>query len=65
MRDVDDDLRAAVALAQLDRGLVDEALRLVVVRRQLDLDPSVERRVDGDLAGGEPDLQLDRACDVE
>ena len=41
VRHVDDHLRPAGLLAQLDRGVVDQALRLLVVRDQLDLDAAV------------------------
>ena len=42
---------SSVPLVQLDPGVVDELLRLVVVGGQLHLDPAVERRVDLDVAG--------------
>ena len=49
--------------AQLDPGVVDEPLRLLVVGDQLDLDAALERRVDLDVAGREPHVELDRALD--
>src|SRR5262249_61643433 len=65
VRDVDDELRAAVMVVELDARLVDEPLRLLVVRDELDLDATVECRVDLDVAGSEPDVDLRRAADVE
>ena len=45
--------------------VVDEPLRLLVVRDQLDLDASVGVRVDLDVAAREAHVELDRALDVE
>src|SRR5438105_1144353 len=65
VRNVDDQLRAAVVLVQLDTRLVDEPLRLLVVRDELHLDATVQCRVDLDLAGGEAHVDLRGAADVE
>ena len=52
--------------AQLDRGLVDHVLRLLVVRNQLDVDgQALGHRVDPDVAGVDPDLELGRPCHFE
>ena len=50
---------------QLDPRVVDELLSLVVVGDQLHLDAAVERRVDLDVAGVQPDLDLGRSLDFE
>ena len=65
LRDVDEDRRAVAVRAQLDPGVVDEPLGLLVVRDQLDLDASLGGRVDLDVAVREPHVELDRALDFE
>src|SRR5262249_11821704 len=64
LRDVHDDLGAAVPLQKLDPGGVDELLRLLVVGGQLDVDAGrAVDRLDLQLARVEAHLELDRACD--
>ena len=64
LRDVDHDLRRGV-VAQLDPRFLDDRRRLFVVADQLDLDPSLEGRVDLDLARHQADVELDRAGNLE
>src|SRR5215213_8345635 len=60
-RDVDEERVAA----EVDARGVDERLRLLVVRGELQLDASLERRVDDDLAGGDPEVERHRARGLE
>ena len=65
LRDVDDDRRPVAVRAQLDPGVVDEPLGLLVVCDQLDLDAPLGGRVDLDVAVREPHVELDRALNLE
>ena len=66
LRDVDEQLRAAVVILQLDARVVDEGLRLLVMRDQLELDAAgLVRRLDVDEAARQADVELDRTVDFE
>jgi len=64
-RDVDDHVRPVGMLLELHPRLVDRVLRLLVVGGQLDLDPAFQAGIDLDLAGREPELELDGTGNLE